>query len=73
MLDKCSMTPVEALAQTDKRSQDTQRVPLTGLELHNFRILLLRGLFPVKTGNVGHERNLFLIEPQQFGIFDNII
>ena len=27
----------------------------------------------METGNIGHKRNLSLIEPQQFGIFYNII
>ena len=33
----------------------------------------LGALFPVETGDIGHERDLFLVEPQQFGIFYNII
>ena len=39
MLDKRGVAPVKALAQTDKRSKDPKGVPLTGLKLHNLRVL----------------------------------
>ena len=73
MLYKPGVAPVQAFAQPDKHRKDEHHPLFVIGDFDNIKVFLSRLLLAVEPGDICHDIDLFLVEPEQIGIFYDII